>query len=1445
MSNNLGSGVSRVLDPTGTQYTEVILQQGKPPMDAEFNLLQELALNFSKTLALRGTPSGWLGNETNSKADFITSVAWSNWFKFGPQRTGEQQAVMWAVVNGWLIPVTGTRTGTPPGSPDDADTFNVVALDPPPSNSGDFRVDFAFLEVWLARVPPNPSALNKPAASAIWRYGNVEGGFTFLPDDLIDPALGFETSERVQLQYRIRVAKGLVGLTSNPDGFDPTVVKAQGAAAATTSFVFTNMRQALGDPGLWRAGDGTANSLGTVDGYSYAIPLSAIFRRNAVAWNGDPSQNLNGAFNRNPLAVDRTGIQTFSTTPTLSADLSASAVTATILSAANIPLPLNPASPVLIKIGDELLTYASITTGITPTLTGLVRGVNGTRAELHKSTSTIQVISGRPDGLFADQVAGTDILDLRHLVNPNGFNYDALLKENFDRLLRGQLRANWKRSGAGPQGSFVFYQDKISTGAVSLGVTRLDAADSIREVFSDAAVAQRIEAPIKANGLGTPAQIAAPGYELPISVLHSTRLAPNTFSPLDVITVPIAQLKAGLPGGDADQIRWINDGFPQSVTLRIDGQTDPVPSNLYTVTPAIPTSADDLTITLAANFPTTTNQIYLTLNAMYGPGRGLSRRPDSLHSVAFINPSTEIMSRPSGIPATNQQMRISWALLWSKYRNGLYHGLLPETSEAYADLGSKTLVVTPFRRIVWPTEFRTLDGTAANPRTTTIVSSATGQANSTTTFTDLAANFVVSGVVAGDALTITNGFAPGRYTILTVAATTLTVERSIFGGAVPPALNLSYTIAHAQGLMPLFKRDGVTPKWLTTDPLGIFSGTSDTSSTGFANTKNIYVNLPRSFVPGWGAVTLPILPNDTPNFAQGVNFMSLSKSGSPAGDGDKNYVPYTPQFGSLSYAAFATINLQTLAPAVYNAAFLFALNNFAGMRFFTDARGLGRQGLELPPFYGIARLFAVYEAQDYITNGSAFNPSTRAPLGSGATNLLRQNMDQGEGPVFWIELDDDGDSTFILNAKAIDITRSPNPIASFSAGNYVIEASIFGFDRGSFDITKDFRLVLTRPPNRTQAADTVVRANNIGVPITGPTSVLPGPATASDQIVINYSRTPYQGDPWGSQTSYIDIPYTPGPLTTGTAFQIGSTQIDQNNLTRPNQKVLEVLSSVAFTTTLGTGRLSGGLGNFGDFNSDPLTLQNVGFEDLSVWPPPSSIAARPITQANCFTTDLDEVATEYLGASERLPLGALFRDKDFRGGLFDNATFAPLDIDPGVGVGTNISSLAATKAIEQTEVTLDTATTALGAPGDIIVHVDGEQGNYSLLTNFRVNRGGSVFTGNGGHPGGEVTSKNQIANAPEGHTNIIHGRAYLVRNYPTSVGANEVSSGSELMLLVVTQVKPIIGGVFSDTVFIGTNGSGEGYAAADLYRIEGHPMLRDNVRVFIDPSTIALAKRST
>jgi hypothetical protein len=553
-------------------------------------------------------------------------------------------------------------------------------------------------------------------------------------------------------------------------------------------------------------------------------------------------------------------------------------------------------------------------------------------------------------------------------------------------------------------------------------------------------------------------------------------------------------------------------------------------------------------------------------------------------------------------------------------------------------------------------------------------------------------------------------------------------------------------------------------------------------------------------------------------------YYSSLKGGAPYGDEDKNYVPYSN--GPLSYCSFSTVDLNPpMLSATYNGTFSFGGVTFAGIRRFTDSRGLGRKGLELPPFYGIARLFAVYEATDYKTNGSSYDATTRAFSGSGAVNLLRQTV---TGPSFWVEIDSDGDSTFVLNADCLDLSKAG--ITVFENEDYVIEASIWGFDRGTFDSSKEARVVLTRPTSpslmRSQAADLAVRANNTGAVISGPVSVLSGPMTTADSVVVNYQRIPYQGDAWGTQTSYVDTGYAQGPLTTAIAYQLSSTDLDQSGLTRPNQKAFEVLASMGFTTSLGTGRLSG---TGGSLLTPPIGLPNVGYEDPFEYPPTSPSDPRPQVLPNALQGELYpvEIGTDYLGCTERLPLGALFRDKDFRGGTFSTYVQTPLvyHTDSGVAFSPSLSLTSVTS----------TASAATGAPGDVIVHVDGEQGNYSLLTNYRVTRGGSAFSASGPHPGGEVACVNPTVKAPQGRTNVLSGRAMLVRSFPTDAGGSEVSVGDELLLLIITTVTRL-----TDTnnrpafVTIGTNGTQEGYSAADYYRLEGHPLIRNHNRLIVD-----------
>jgi len=756
--------------------------------------------------------------------------------------------------------------------------------------------------------------------------------------------------------------------------------------------------------------------------------------------------------------------------------------------------------------------------------------------------------------------------------------------------------------------------------------------------------------------------------------------------------------------------------------------------------------------------------------------------------------------------------------------------------------------VSPFRKIDFPT-LVTIDGRSANPN-------ATPKAGTPTTGTLSATNSAVinvtstTNVALGDALIIASGPGAGRYTVVAapVPNTSITVDRPVRATAV----SLTFAIHVAQGLMPLLTPTGAS-KWTQTDPLKLFCGTSagNTSGPTKAAYESVYVSLPRHLVPGWGELRVPILSAPTLTFQTGINYMVRTSVGPTPLANQSNYANYhNGGGGSNEYSVFSQVT-STLTPLTYNTAVNgVGGNSWAGMRFFTDTRGMGRQGLELPPFYGVARIFGVYQASDYTANNSPFTIQRQSGGTGTAVNLLRQSMAPQDGPTMWIERDVDGDATFILNANAIDISKAPTPIANFASGTYVIEAVVFGFDRGSFDLNGEFRLVLTRPErlngwsvvgsgavdvSNSQAG----RANNINKTVAGLAGLLPGPAEQSDQIVVNYSRTPYQGDAWGSQANNMDIAYAPGPLTSDSAYRLASTHLDTSALTRPNQKVLEVLAATSFSTDLGTGRYSADASA-----TNQLDFKNVGYEDQNplVYPPASAVDDRPkVLPGNFVPADVTSIGSEYLGCTERLPLGALYRDKDFRGQAFSNLP-APLVYADVVGNGV-ATGLATRSTAEQQEIPLSTTTSGVGSPGDILVHVDGEQTNYSLLTNYRVTRGGSVFVASGPRPGGSLSLQNLPAFAQTGHVNVLHGRAMLVRNAVTNVGANEVSAGDELMMLILTSVhRPPSGVSSASMITIGTNGAGEGYSAADLYRIEGHPLTQNNVHMQLDPAAIGLTK---
>lgn len=291
-TKNYGTGVSGYRDAEGRAWETTIYQASKPVLDAELNLIQDSEQEAEVRLRRRSIPSGWIAEDFLDSSDSTVGIF------AGTSATANELRIpqdLRAHVNGWMVRVGNTNA--------DGAGINILDLGVSPSGAGVKRTDLVILEVWRRLLSPTPSTDGKSQTGLIWWYGNVKihanDDLTLnFADDIEDVIVGAETTKRVQIQYRLRVIQG-VDLFAYPYGIDdPTVVAHTVPASAVapdgvaTAYNYTSQSSA-GDPGLWRGGDGNpANGMGTVDGYMYAIPLMAVFRRNDTAF--DRVNNHNG-----------------------------------------------------------------------------------------------------------------------------------------------------------------------------------------------------------------------------------------------------------------------------------------------------------------------------------------------------------------------------------------------------------------------------------------------------------------------------------------------------------------------------------------------------------------------------------------------------------------------------------------------------------------------------------------------------------------------------------------------------------------------------------------------------------------------------------------------------------------------------------------------------------------------------------------------------------------------------------------------------------------------------------------------------------------------------------------------------------------------------------------------------------------------------------------------
>lgn len=1436
-TNPLGPAVSRYTDDRDKQFAAVIFQAARPPLDSELNLLSLIDLEARAETVRALMPSGWLMNESNPRADFSTDPSYSNLFFFGRNATGEVRNLSWAVVNGWAIPVAGTQTGAPPLAPDDVDTWNKILLNNPTTSTGGNVAEFVFLEVWLARIDVDPAAPTiapgKPQRGFIYRFGNVEGGFSYLPDDLVDPDANFETTKRVQIQYRIRVVQN-VNLAQYPEGFDPSIVFAQGALSGASSVPFTNMRQALGDPGLWRAGTGDPTTFGTADGFSYAIPMCVVFRRNGAGFSD--VGNLSGAFNRNGKAISRSGATIFTSGIVLPNNIIETDISFTLTSVSGTVLStLNSFGEAYFQLDSEIIRVNNVVqTGPTAFTISMDRGQLQTSVRPHSAGVSLVPYTVRPDGLYADQIASTDILDLRHSVAQK-FDYDSLLKTNLVELLKGQLRTSWKRFGStNAAGPVVIYGDRITDSTIFTGgLTRLDGPNGNRRMFSDAVSTERYNVPLSvptnATALGSTLQVQVAPYTIDVQwtsapPVHTTgnRLQSGLFPTWwngDVLTVLLSDFQVGLPATDASQVRFVLPAEDvDAVVIRFEGMTTdpngaPVSLNPPDLTSpsataphfsVLPTgnailkhgqglivgtdSLGNLTITFNSGTTDVALQefldamqgntsasyaqnvlLHLQFSVVYGAGRGLSHKPDFIHTCQYRGSPSNTSKVMLRSGLTDKGRMIPTYLGESPLVQTGKNRNLAKTSEIMIDPGSKSSYVAPYRNILIPS------------------------------------------------LLVRNGDRLNWY--------------RVFSGV--------YTLFY-QGAMPQLDQNGVTNVHPFVDSLNLFY-------TGGATR---YSEIQSEYLPRPGLHYIPIIPTTNTVFPSGLNFFMMSKEGpnSNTSDWNLNFVSYpnaagyyivTPKVGEnygQNSGSLSVFGLKYSNPLI------------------KAASGGAFKGIKFPPFYAPSRITGVYVRQgtSVIPVSSPFDTNRHFVNAPGSdVNLLK---DQFDGPTCLLDVDVQGDLYFVLNADCIDIQKAINlgivPIGStFDTIDFLVECTLFGFDRGFLQTNN--RILVARAAAGGSLpvvidSFTATTDNKIGIIAPAPLSV----NASNNEVTIYYNHSPYQGDVFGTQSSYSDDPYRLGPLNISDANSISNNPLGPvSTLSLLNKSGYEVLAATSFLTTLGTGRLSGSVpiplltsaqaplnppdfkGTLVDLNRR-YSLNRVGFED---WATPrypvlnSSLAARPsLKRSALFEVFDNDVHPEFAGCTSQLPLGAYFRDKDFVGktlygtrstsGVGSNAlgtlAFVPFQ-------ASMIQASPGLSTWEGVEYPVGNSSGTTGVGTESIVRVNGTQ-NLADQTTFKTTRGGAAYSATGPWTGGLITSRFPKARPNTEVGSILLGTAFLVRSMPESSSTGEIHMGHELQMIIVTQAVPSF---LRDTdISHSAAGAGEGYTAVDRFRILGRPL---------------------
>lgn len=250
-SSTIGPPIA-MFDSSGREWSLVHFQPEQPVLEGELNLLQQASNRRTRDL-LRGIyPDGGVLKDLNPTATGTANEI----------RLHTQNQPFYAILDGIMKAVYAYDD---PASADPSVGGNRITL---PAHGGGTYDELVYLEVWFEEIksPEGGVGVLGDASTTVYDYG-MTGQFSHENDIRVAGVPLPETTRRVQLRGEIRVTAGntLTGvLARDIAGFGYGQV-------GTTNF--------------WRAGSGTqasGESLDSVDGFVYAIPLVLINRSAAV-----------------------------------------------------------------------------------------------------------------------------------------------------------------------------------------------------------------------------------------------------------------------------------------------------------------------------------------------------------------------------------------------------------------------------------------------------------------------------------------------------------------------------------------------------------------------------------------------------------------------------------------------------------------------------------------------------------------------------------------------------------------------------------------------------------------------------------------------------------------------------------------------------------------------------------------------------------------------------------------------------------------------------------------------------------------------------------------------------------------------------------------------------------------------------------------------------------